>query len=178
MSSLELNKIAGAVLTAGMVAMVAGFIARGLVHPVPLTENVYKVAGMPAAGAKDAKGPAAVPEPIALLLASAKPEEGEKKAKACAACHTFDKAGRNGIGPNLWDIVGKKKGGTAGFTYSKGMAEKGGEWSYEDLNVFLANPKGFVAGTKMTFAGLAKTQDRADLVAYLRARADSPKPLP
>jgi cytochrome c len=177
-SSLEFNKIAGAVLTAGMVAMAAGFIARALVHPIPLAENVYKVAGVPAAATKDSLGPAAAPVPVAPLLAAAKAEDGEKKAKACTACHTFDKGGANRVGPNLWDIVGKKKGGTSGFAYSKGMAEKAGEWSYEDLNVFLANPRGFVAGTKMTFAGLAKPQDRADVIAYMRARADSPKPLP
>lgn len=178
MSSLEMNKIAGAVLTAGMIAMASGFIARSLVHPVPLAENVYKVEGVPAAGTKDTKGPVAAPEPIAPLLAAVKAEDGEKKFKACAACHTVDKGGANRVGPNLWDTIGKKKGGTAGFAYSKGMTEKGGEWSYEDLNLFLANPKGFVAGTKMTFAGIAKAQDRAEIIAYLRARADSPKPLP
>lgn len=179
MSSLEMNKIAGAVLTAGMIAMAAGFIARALVSPVPLAENVYKVAGVPAAGTGAAKGgPVAAPEPVAPLLAAAKAEEGEKKFKACAACHTVDKGGANRVGPNLWETIGKKKAGVGGFAYSKGLVEKGGEWSYEDLNLFLANPKGFVPGTKMTFAGIAKAQDRADLIAYLRARADNPKPLP
>ncbi|MBM3597026.1 MAG: cytochrome c family protein [Alphaproteobacteria bacterium] len=176
--SLELNKIAGAVLMSGMVAMAAGFIARALVHPVPLAENVYKVAGVPAAGTKDTKGGPAAIEPIAPLLAAAKAEEGEKKVKACAACHTFDKGGANRVGPNLWNTIGEKKAGHSGFAYSKQMVEKGGEWTYEELNQFLANPKAFVPGTKMAFAGLSKPQDRADVIAYMRGRADSPKPLP
>ena len=179
MSSLEMNKIAGAVLLAGMVAMASGFVARGLVNPKPLAENVYKVAGVPAASTKDSKGgPAPTVEPIAPLMAAAKADEGEKKARACVTCHTFDKGAANRVGPNLWDTIGKKRGSVAGFAYSKGLTDKAGDWSYEDLNQFLANPKGFIPGTKMVFAGISKAQDRADVIAYLRARADSPKPLP
>src|SRR5450432_3340776 len=94
------------------------------------------------------------------------------------ACHTFEKSKPNGVGPNLFGIIGDKKGEGRGFNFSAAMKAKGGEWTYDDLNKFITNPKGFVPGTAMGFAGISKDSERADVIAYLRTLADSPAPLP
>ncbi|MCP5367228.1 MAG: cytochrome c family protein [Hyphomicrobiales bacterium] len=112
------------------------------------------------------------------MIGDADVDKGRKLFKKCAACHTPDQGGKNKVGPNLWDIVGRPKASHEGFKYSDGMQGKGGEWTFEDLNHFLAKPKDFVPGTKMAFAGLKKDGDRAEVLAYLRTLSDSPKPLP
>ena len=117
-------------------------------------------------------------QPIEKLLASASVEKGQAAAKQCQSCHTFEKGGANRVGPNLWGIVGRPKASVAGFNYSAAMKAKGGNWSFDDLNKFLASPRGFIQGTNMSFAGLARDSQRADLIGYLRAQADSPVPLP
>ena len=116
-------------------------------------------------------------QPIETLLASASSEKGQATAKQCATCHTFEKGGPNRVGPNLYGIVGANKAHLPNFNYSGAMKGKGGDWSFEELNKFLANPRGYVPGTNMTFAGLRDSQ-RADVIAYLNSLSDSPKPLP
>jgi cytochrome c len=180
MTSFELNKISAAILLAGIIAMLSGFIAELVVHPKPLATPAYVVAnvGQPAAGGGAAAAPAEL-EPIGPLLAKANAAEGANVAKQCAACHTFDKGGPNRVGPNLYNVVGGVHGHTQGFAYSKvmeGMHDK--KWDYEELNKFLANPKAYAPGTKMTFAGLRKAEQRADVIAFLRSKADTPLPLP
>ncbi|MSP48234.1 MAG: cytochrome c family protein [Alphaproteobacteria bacterium] len=179
MASQEANKIAGAVLMAGLIAMASGFIARSLVRPVELKELAFAVEkpDAPAAGSQAAAVPAEVP-PIAPLLARADLAAGEASAKKCAACHTFDKGGPNRVGPNLWDVVGRKPGAQAGFAFSKPMAAVAENWDYERLNKYLANPKTAIPGNKMAFAGIPKPEERAALIAWLRSKADAPKPMP
>jgi cytochrome c len=179
MSSLELNKIVAAILTAGVIAWTAIFITELLYHPEFLEENVYKIE---VAGTTDVavveEAPAAL-EPIGPLLAAADPEEGQKLLKKCTACHSFDSGGPNKVGPNLWNIVNKPIASADGFGYSaslEGMADK--TWTYENLNGFLHKPKQWAEGTKMGFAGISKPEQRADLIAYLRGLSDSPAPLP
>jgi cytochrome c len=111
-------------------------------------------------------------------LQTASVEKGEIAAKKCAACHTFEKGGPNRVGPNLYGIVGDHKGEGRGFNFSAAMKAKGGTWTYQDLNQFLNNPKGFVPGTAMGFAGIQKDSERADVIDYLHTLSDSPVPLP
>src|SRR6516164_10859012 len=122
------------------------------------------------------EGGAAKPEeqkqpPIEQLLASADVHRGENSAKKCQACHTFNKGGRPLVGPNLWGVVGRPKASEAGFAYSDALKKKGGNWTIDDINQFITNPQAAVAGTKMTFAGVQRAKERADIIAYLNSLA-------
>jgi cytochrome c len=176
---LLFNKIAAAVLSAGLLAMITGFIAHELYHPHHLEKPAYEIAaGVTSAAEKQTAAAPAGPQAIAPLLAKANADEGKKIAKKCESCHTFDKDGKNKIGPNLWGVIGRKHAGHEGFSYSAAMQATPGTWDYETLNKFIYNPRGYVNGTKMTFAGLKNDQERADVIAFLRTLSDSPKPLP
>ena len=117
-------------------------------------------------------------EDALAMLATASVDKGKKVFKKCKACHTVGNGDKNGVGPNLWDVVGTAKAGKGGYAYSGVLKGLGGDWSYGDLDKFLLSPKGFAKGTKMSFAGLKKAGDRAAVIAYLRSLSDSPKPLP
>jgi len=179
MSSAEWNKVFAAVLLAGLIAMMSGFIAGKLVAPKFPAEAAYKVEvpdDAPAAAAAPAEPKL---EPVGPLMASADPAAGQRGSRACGACHTFDKGGPNRVGPNLWSIVNNKHAHAEGFAYSDAIKSKANTpWSYEELNAFLANPKAYAAGTKMNFAGIRSVQERANLIAWLRTQADTPAPLP
>jgi cytochrome c len=176
MSGFELNKIFAAILVAGIVAMLGGFVGDVLVHPHKLEADAVALDGEAAA----AGGAAAValPDPIMSLLATADVAKGEKLSKACAACHSFDQGGPAKVGPNLWNVLNGPKAHIAGFDYSEGMKTKGGTWNYHDLNYFLWKPKKFIDGTKMNYIGLKKPEDRAALIAWLRTLSSSPAGLP
>ncbi len=177
MGGMEFNKIFAAVLVAGIIAMLGGFMAKQLVHPKHLEEAAYKIeeTETSAGGATVAAGP----EPIMALLAAADVAKGEKVAKACASCHSFNKGGPAGVGPNLWGVVGGPKDHMPGYAYSGALLKAGGPmWTYEELNKFLWKPKAYAPDTKMGFVGLKKAEERAALLAWLRTQADSPKALP
>jgi cytochrome c len=188
MSSLEINKIVGAALTAGIVAVASGFVADLLYAPEKLEESVYKVATAESMveGAAESAAPAESSEaasedadPLMTLLAAADAAAGQKALKKCTSCHNMDKGGPNKIGPNLWNIVNRQIGGAEGFRYSAALKDKASEvWSYENLDAFLAKPKDWAPGTKMSFGGITKPERRAALVAYLRTLSDSPAALP
>ncbi|MCJ2008099.1 c-type cytochrome, partial [Methylobacterium sp. J-092] len=150
--------------------------AELIYHPKPAGKAGYD---LPEAKEESAAAPeAAKVEPIAVRLASANVEKGQGGTKACQACHSFEKGGPNKVGPDLWEVVERKKGSHEGFDYSAGMKEKGGTWTYADLDEFLTSPKAYVKGTKMAFAGISSPQERANVIAYLHTLSDSPKPLP
>lgn len=122
---------------------------------------------------------AATPEPdMAVLLATANPEAGKAKAQLCVSCHDFTQGGPNRIGPNLWGVVGRVVGTHAGFAYSPAMKGHGGNWTYESLYAFLASPARDVPGTKMSFAGLRRPEDRAAVIRYLATLGTGAPPLP
>ena len=181
MSSFEWNKIIGAVLMTALVIKAIDVAGDALVKPHEPERNVYVVAGSAEASLTEQPAAAAAPEALeefSPLLASAGAETGKKVARKCAACHSFDKGGRKKVGPNLWNIVNAKKARSADFSYSGALSKAGGAWGYEELNAFLADPKGSVPGTRMSFAGLKEASDRAAVIAYLRSLSDNPAPLP
>ena len=155
-SSLESNKIAAAVLTAGVIAMLSGFAAELLYHPEMLEENVYVVAAADGGGPAEVQEAAAPAlEPIGPLLAAADPANGESVARKCTACHSFDEGGPTKVGPNLYDIVNRQITSYDGFSFSDALLEKADQvWDYENLNGFLNRPRDWAPGTKMSFAGL------------------------
>ncbi|MFZ2871840.1 c-type cytochrome [Zavarzinia sp.] len=183
MDSFEINKIAGAALGGVLALLIISNVGDALVSPKHLEKPVYVVEGVEAEGAAaggEAEAAAEAPKdpPVEQLLASASVENGQKQFAKCASCHTVDKGGAAKVGPNLWGVVGNKHAHMEGFAYSDAMKAKPGLWEFAALYEFLRSPKDYVPGTKMGFAGLKKPQDRADLIAYLRAQADSPVPLP
>jgi cytochrome c len=177
MDSFELNKILGALLAICLGVLTVNIATGAIFAPRKLEKPGYAIAVPEHPGATETAKPEPA-EPIAVRLASSDPQKGQAVAKQCTACHTFEKGGPNRVGPNLFGIVGRPKASVAGFNYSAAMKGKGGEWTFEDLDVYLTNPKAFVPGTNMNYAGLARGGQRADLINYLHTLADNPAPLP
>ena len=145
-----------------------------------LSTYVATVAGgSDAAANSDASAPtedaaAAEPEmPGAEILAQGDPAAGEKVFRKCKACHTVEEDGPSRVGPNLYGIVGASVAAVDGFRYSGALTDHGGDWTPDRLAAFLANPRKAVPGTKMSFAGLRKPEDQADVIAYLASLSDA-----
>lgn len=181
MSPLKIKKIVGAVVFAGLMIWFVNLMGDALVQPGErAAPAAVSVAGKAPAATVKAK-PAAKAAKLARitpLLAKASAANGKKLIRKCATCHTLNRGGKKKLGPNLWNVVNAAKAGKGGFSYSKAMRGKGGKWSYEDLNAFIANPRAFIKGTKMAFGGIKKARDRAALIKYLRSLSASPAPLP
>ena len=111
---------------------------------------------------------------IMALFASTNAVEGAKIFKKCAACHSITEGGANKIGPALWGVLGRPAGSVPGYKYSKAMAAHGKNWSFEEMNGFLTKPKDWIKGTKMSFAGLKKAEDRAAVILYMNENTNSP----
>ncbi|WP_425383945.1 c-type cytochrome [Wolbachia endosymbiont (group B) of Eupithecia inturbata] len=173
---MELNKIAASILLSGLIIIIVSNVVDMLYNP-----EDYKIEHQTIVAASNE--PQQKIEQVALdigeLMQNASFEKGKSAAKKCIACHSFEKGGMNKVGPNLWNVVGNKKAHLgSSFNYSKALLEKGGKWEYEELFAFLKNPKAYIKGTRMAFAGISNPQEIADLVSYLRSMSDSPVALP
>ncbi|WP_373476370.1 cytochrome c family protein [Sphingorhabdus sp.] len=168
------NTIAGWVLAGGIAALGLTIASGMYFHRGEVEKPGYAIQGAEADGAG-----AVAAVPIGNMMAVADMSKGEAIFKKCVACHTIAQGGANGIGPNLWGTVGKPLGSHAGFAYSDALKSKGGTWTFEALNEWLANPKKYAPGNKMTFAGLGNPEERAAVLLYLNSQGSNiPLPSP
>lgn len=171
MSGIELNKIAAAILLASLIAMLVGFVANVLYKPkIDLAQRGYQVEVIETSSTSPQDAIEA-PIDIKTLMTKANAESGAIIAKKCVSCHSFDNGGPNKVGPNLWKVAGGPKKHKADFAYSKTFEAATGIWDDESLFHFLHKPSKFMPGTKMTFAGLSKYEEVADVIAFLKEKA-------
>jgi cytochrome c len=163
------NTIAGWVLFAGIIALGASIVTGEVFKGERPEKMGYPIEGVEAEG----EGGAEADKPIAFYLQTADAAKGEAVFKKCAACHNADPGGANALGPALFGTMGKPIAGHAGFAYSDALKGVGGAWDWDKMSAWLANPKKFAPGTKMTFAGLSNPQDRADLMMWLNSKGGS-----
>ena len=165
--------IAGWVLFAGIIALGGSIVSSEVFHDERPETMGYPIEGVEVEGEE-----AEAEQPIAVYLAAADPAKGEQVFKKCAACHNADPGGANALGPNLYGVMGKPHAAHPGFAFSDALKGVPGNWDWESMSAWLANPKKYAPGTKMTFAGLANPEDRANVMAFLNSRSPSPLPLP
>jgi len=183
MGSLFFNKVAAALLAVGLVILGLITLGDSLFHTEQPEEFGYPV-DLTALEAGSGGGEAEEegPTDFGLLLASADLTAGERVARRCASCHTFDEGGADGTGPHLWDVMGRAVGAVAGFNYSGAMEEyaQGGAvaWGFQNMYDYLESPRRYVPGTAMSFAGLRNQEDRINLIAYMRSLSNAPIDLP
>lgn len=181
------NKIAAAILTTLLLAFGLPIVITTLTkvfshhgHGEFDPENPFHLAYIPAqvdiGPAEPGNAPAEVAD-LGTLLAAADVSRGERASGLCGSCHSFDEGGANGIGPNLWNIVGRQVAGVSGFGYSSALQGFGGEWSYDRLDAYLENSQEYVPGTQMA-QKINKPAKRADILAYLGSLSNDPVPFP
>ncbi|KUR73149.1 cytochrome C [Novosphingobium fuchskuhlense] len=171
------NTIAGWTLFGGIVALglssLSGhyFLADKENRPAKMG---YVIEGVEAEGGAGA----AAAEPIGMRMAKAEMSKGEVIFGKCKACHTIAQGGANGIGPNLWGVVGEAQGqGRGGYAFSDALKAKGGKWDFASLDEWLTSPAKYATGTKMSFAGLSDPMQRANVILYLNSQGSN-LPLP
>ena len=179
MDSFEWNKIIGAVLGTAIFIFVVRVAAEAIYEPEKPAKPGYVVEGV----VENAGGGTAAPVEEALpdwgtVLAKADVAAGKAVSAKCEACHDLSSAKTTKIGPELYGVVDRPRASIAGFSYSGAMKAKGGNWTYDELFKFLKSPGAYIPGTKMSFAGDSKTEDRINLIAFLRSNADAPAAIP
>ncbi len=168
------NTIAGWALAGGIVALGLSIVSGMVFHGERPEHMGYAIEGVEEASAGGSEAVA----PIATRLASADLAKGEASFKKCAACHTINQGGANGVGPNLYGTLGEPIGqGKGGFAFSDALKAVGGNWDFDKMDAWLTSPRKFASGTKMTFAGLPDAQERANVIAYLNTQGSN-LPLP
>jgi cytochrome c len=176
MDHVNVNRVSlsalGAVLFVMLLVAFSNLVISPRIPAVPGFALPTSVATAPAAA------PAAPEEPLPALLAKADAKKGAQDAKICQTCHNFEKGAGPKIGPPLYGVVGRPIASVAGFAYSDSLKGVGGNWTYEEINKMITNPKSVAADTKMTFPGEKDAQRRADILAYLQTLSDSPVPFP
>ncbi len=178
MNSFEINKILGTVLGTCLF-LLAVHIASGAIFSTPAPAKPgYEITVKEEQPAQKEGAAAPAQQPIEALLATASAEHGAQIAKQCQICHDLQKGGGNKVGPDLYGVVGRAVASVPGFNYSAALKAKGGTWTFDALNPWLADPRADVPGTAMTFAGLANEKQRADVIAYLNTLSGNPQPLP
>ena len=178
MDSFELNKVLGAVLGTCLALLSLNIAAGAIFASHNPAKPGYEIAAKEDATPGKPGEAAPAEEPLPVRFASADAGRGENGAKKCVACHTFGKGEPNRVGPNLYGVVGRPKASEAGFNYSAAMRAQKGEWTPDDLDKYLLNPKAMVPGTNMVFAGIPRGRERADIITYLNAKSDKPMELP
>ncbi len=181
MDSFEINKIIAAVLLTALIVIGIGKFTDILFHVEKPKVSAYKVEGLEviqAVGKEDAANKVVEAVDIKALLAMGDLAHGEKVFKKCSACHMIAADGKNMIGPNLWNVIGRTAGSVSDYKYSKAMIAYAKEWSFEEMNSYLIKPQAYIKGTKMAFAGLRKEKDRASVILYMNSKGNNPKPLP
>ncbi len=181
MDSFEINKIIAAILLTALIVIGIGKFTDILFHVEKPKESAYKIDGLETAQVSVTPGSEIKEEEkvdIAKLLALGDLAHGQKVFKKCSACHMIASDGKNMIGPNLWEVIGRQAGSIKDYKYSKAMIAYGKEWSFEEMNSYLIKPQAYIKGTKMAFAGLRKEKDRASVILYMNSKSSSPKPLP
>lgn len=170
------NTIAGWVLAAMGTALALSIFSNMAFKSESPKKEGYQIVAAEA----PTDGPATPAVPFMTMMASAEVVKGEAVFAKCKSCHTVEQGGANGIGPNLYATVGEGIAeGKAGYAFSDALKAKGAgqKWTFELLNEWLTNPKKFAEGTKMSFAGLEKQEDRANVIAYLNSMGSN-LPLP
>ena len=168
------NTAAGWVLFAGVVGLGLAQLSKGYFHgdkPDRPEKLGYVIEGAVEEGAGPAE--ASIADALNAMPAAELVAAGEKAFAKCQSCHTVNAGGANGIGPNLHGTMGKAVASHAGFAYSAELKAVGGTWDWDKMDAWLKNPKGMVPGTKMSFAGLGKVEDRAAIAAYLNAQGSN-----
>ena len=181
MDSFELNKIIGAILLTALIIIGIGKFTDVLFHVEKPEQSAYKVEGLEVAtssGSVETSEKVIEVVDIKALLAMGDLAHGEKVFKKCSACHMIAAGGKNMIGPNLWNVIGRTAGSVSDYKYSKAMVAYAKEWSFEEMNSYLIKPQAYIKGTKMAFAGLRKEKDRASVILYMNSKGNNPKPLP
>ena len=161
-------------------ADVIAFLRTKNDNPPPLPEVSHRRKAGAAKRSRAAKrsGRGSRDAAFLALVAKADPKQGEADAALCKVCHSFQKGGPAIVGPDLYGVVGRKIASVEGFNYTPALKAHEGDWTYSNLDVWLKNPQAFAPGTAMVFPGVADDKKRANIVAFLRANADTPAPLP